>query len=86
MRARRKIIRDMDELDKSRNLGMFDLERSLQLSVLRDGMTQGEYREALLDGFNGLDPKDLVFTGYAPANVKGTDLFKQFKTPDELIK
>ncbi|MGY2296306.1 two-partner secretion domain-containing protein [Pseudomonas yamanorum] len=67
----KKIIRDMDELDKSRNLGMFDLERTLQLSVLRDGMTQGEYREALLDGFNGLDPKDLVFTGYAPANELG---------------
>ncbi|WP_421552932.1 cytidine deaminase-like fold-containing protein [Pseudomonas yamanorum] len=67
----KKIIRDMDELDKSRNLGMFDLERSLQLSVLRDGMTQGEYRDALLDGFNGLDPKDLVFTGYAPANELG---------------
>ncbi|MHA6572571.1 ParB N-terminal domain-containing protein [Pseudomonas yamanorum] len=67
----KKIIRDMDELDKSRNLGMFDLERSLQLSVLRDGMTQGEYREALLDGFNGLDPRDLVFTGYAPANELG---------------
>lgn len=67
----KKIIRDMDELDKSRNLGMFDLERSLQLSVLRDGMTQGEYREALLDGFNGLDPRDLVFTGYEPANELG---------------
>jgi hypothetical protein len=67
----KKIIRDMEELDKSRNLGMFDLERSLQLSVLRDGITQGEYREALLDGFNGLDPRDLAFTGYEPANELG---------------
>ncbi|NWE15255.1 two-partner secretion domain-containing protein [Pseudomonas yamanorum] len=67
----KKIIKDMDDLDKSRNLQLFDYERSLQTAVYREGMTQDEYRDALVGHFNGLDPRDLVFTGYAPANELG---------------
>ncbi|MEX5539730.1 DUF637 domain-containing protein [Pseudomonas poae] len=67
----KKIIKEMDDLDKSRNLEMFEYDRSLQMAAYREGMTQDEYRAALLGHFNGLDPRDLVFTGYAPANELG---------------
>ncbi|TFY84768.1 filamentous hemagglutinin N-terminal domain-containing protein [Pseudomonas nabeulensis] len=67
----KKIIKAMDELDKSRNLEMFDYERSLQATAYREGMTQDEYRAGLVGYFNGVDPRDLVFTGYAPANELG---------------
>ncbi|CRM25166.1 Filamentous hemagglutinin [Pseudomonas sp. 24 E 13] len=64
----RKIIKEMDDLDQSRNLEMLDHERSVQLEAYLTGMTFDEYREGVASYFNGYDRSELVFTGYEPAN------------------
>ncbi|WP_248732358.1 DUF637 domain-containing protein [Pseudomonas sp. MWU13-2517] len=69
--CQRRITQAMDSLDKARNMERADQIRQVDLANYQEGMTPGEYRDALDSYWNGIDRSELVWTGYEPAHELG---------------
>ncbi|UII71742.1 hypothetical protein LVW35_00775 [Pseudomonas sp. HN11] len=61
----------MDSLDKARDMERADQIRQVDLANYQEGMTSGEYKDALDSYWNGIDRSELVWTGYEPAHELG---------------
>ncbi|WP_313599728.1 DUF637 domain-containing protein [Pseudomonas sp.] len=69
--CQRRITQAMDSLDKARNMERADQIRQVDLANYQEGMTPGEYKDALNSYWNGIDRSELVWTGYEPAHELG---------------
>ena len=69
--CQRRITQAMDSLDKARNMERADQIRQVDLANYQEGMTPGEYKDALDSYWNGIDRSELVWTGYEPAHELG---------------
>ncbi len=69
--CKRSITQAMDSLDKARNMERADQIRQVDLANYQEGMTPGEYKDALDSYWNGIDKNELVWTGYEPAHELG---------------
>jgi filamentous hemagglutinin len=69
--CKRSITQAMDSLDKARNMERADQIRQVDLANYQEGMTSGEYKDALDSYWNGIDKNELVWTGYEPAHELG---------------
>lgn len=69
--CKRSITQAMDSLDKARDMERADQIRQVDLANYQEGMTPGEYKDALDSYWNGIDRSELVWTGYEPAHELG---------------